>query len=212
MHRHTSPYLTRVEFETAARYFASRTADTEAPWQYVSVSTPYGSMDYLTYQQTCYQPPKHASIIDTTILVDQEEEVDDEATLPTDPVQTTCWYRCEYHIVYSPVWRLPVLYLRGWHADGTPLDAADLMQLAPDHLRGALAASAHLTPNIAAGEHPVLNQPWFHVHPCRTAEVLSLWMSDMERLPLENYLACWLSLIGPTVGLYPKSTLLISRA
>ncbi|XP_078477619.1 ubiquitin-like-conjugating enzyme ATG10, partial [Lampetra planeri] len=74
--------------------------------------------------------------------------------------------------------------------DGSPLSLKELRSRIPKSLRDSVTDS--LTPQ----EHPVLGSPCFWLHPCRTAA-----MMRTVNIRHEHYVAAWLSVIGPHVGL-----------
>ncbi|KAJ1997643.1 E2-like conjugating enzyme atg10, partial [Coemansia thaxteri] len=109
----------------------------------------------------------------------------------------------EYHSVYSTTWRVPVLYVRVRGADGS-IESMDVRQagamLAPDdvQLRGAMAA-VEFGGALGVGDHPLTGEPFMVLHPCHTATL----MRAVAPAGLDScaYLAAWLSLTGPAVGL-----------
>ncbi|MEE6458710.1 hypothetical protein FKM82_000397 [Ascaphus truei] len=48
-------------------------------------------------------------------------------------------------------------------------------------------------------EHPILGQPFFILHPCRTNEFMTSVQGTTGRKG--NYITSWLSTVGPVVGL-----------
>ncbi|KAF2976135.1 hypothetical protein EK904_004839 [Melospiza melodia maxima] len=51
-------------------------------------------------------------------------------------------------------------------------------------------------------EHPILGQPFFVLHPCRTNEFISAVLrGSQEQHRHTNYITLWLSTVGPVVGL-----------
>uniref|UniRef100_A0A8C3PJ82 Ubiquitin-like-conjugating enzyme ATG10 n=1 Tax=Calidris pygmaea TaxID=425635 RepID=A0A8C3PJ82_9CHAR len=55
---------------------------------------------------------------------------------------------------------------------------------------------------ITQQEHPLLGQPFFVLHPCRTNEFMSsLLTSTRKHNRHTNYIILWLSTVGPVVGL-----------
>ncbi|KAM6035623.1 ubiquitin-like-conjugating enzyme ATG10 isoform 3-T4 [Theristicus caerulescens] len=51
-------------------------------------------------------------------------------------------------------------------------------------------------------EHPLLGQPYFVLHPCRTNEFMSsILTSSRKQNRQTNYIILWLSTVGPVVGL-----------
>uniref|UniRef100_A0A1A8RH74 Ubiquitin-like-conjugating enzyme ATG10 n=1 Tax=Nothobranchius rachovii TaxID=451742 RepID=A0A1A8RH74_9TELE len=55
---------------------------------------------------------------------------------------------------------------------------------------------------LSQQEHPLLGQPFFYLHPCKTEEFMKLVLTAAEdkHRPM-NYVLLWLSLVGPAVGL-----------
>ncbi|KAM4556715.1 ubiquitin-like-conjugating enzyme ATG10 isoform 3-T3 [Fundulus diaphanus] len=55
---------------------------------------------------------------------------------------------------------------------------------------------------ISQQEHPLLGQPFFFLHPCRTEEFMGpvLQVAQDQGRPV-NYVLSWLSVVGPVVGL-----------
>uniref|UniRef100_A0A493SU71 Ubiquitin-like-conjugating enzyme ATG10 n=1 Tax=Anas platyrhynchos platyrhynchos TaxID=8840 RepID=A0A493SU71_ANAPP len=55
---------------------------------------------------------------------------------------------------------------------------------------------------ITQQEHPLLGQPFFVLHPCRTNEFMSsVLASSRKQNRHTNYIILWLSTVGPVVGL-----------
>ena len=120
---------------------------------------------------------------------------------------------CEWHVVYSTTYRVPVLLFQLTFADGQPLDDEQVMQAIASHTDGRtsslLAADtrdAELPP-VSCISHPALCRPFYCLHPCQTAHVMALLQSESTTRAISecsegalNVLA-WLSAIGPFVGL-----------
>uniref|UniRef100_A0A8C5TSV3 Ubiquitin-like-conjugating enzyme ATG10 n=1 Tax=Malurus cyaneus samueli TaxID=2593467 RepID=A0A8C5TSV3_9PASS len=55
---------------------------------------------------------------------------------------------------------------------------------------------------ITQQEHPILGQPFFVLHPCRTNEFISAVLRGCHKHRRHtNYIVLWLSTVGPVVGL-----------
>jgi hypothetical protein len=52
---------------------------------------------------------------------------------------------------------------------------------------------------VTQQQHPHLSCPCWMVHPCKTEDVLSAARRGYK-LDLDAYVACWLSVVGPMVG------------
>ncbi|XP_033623760.1 ubiquitin-like-conjugating enzyme ATG10 isoform X1 [Fukomys damarensis] len=61
-------------------------------------------------------------------------------------------------------------------------------------------------------EHPILGQPFFVLHPCKTTEFMAPVLKNSQEINRTiNYITSWLSVVGPAVGLnvplsYAKAT------
>ncbi|XP_021111382.1 ubiquitin-like-conjugating enzyme ATG10 isoform X3 [Heterocephalus glaber] len=61
-------------------------------------------------------------------------------------------------------------------------------------------------------EHPILGQPFFVLHPCKTTEFMAPVLKNSQKINRTvNYITSWLSIVGPAVGLnlplsYAKAT------
>ena len=75
----------------------------------------------------------------------------------------------EYHVIYSPSYRVPVLYFTASYASGKQLPLERVWQvLSPlsskeDGMEWGLATQL---------EHPLLSCPFYHIHPCHTATAM----------------------------------------
>ena len=90
-----------------------------------------------------------------------------------------------FHIVYSPPFSCPVLYVRGSFADGRML-----REEAIQRLWGSVPAV------VTQGEHPVTGAPFFFAHPCETMAL----MRTLPEVGVHNWIDAWFSWISPKVG------------
>ncbi|MBN3314584.1 ATG10 enzyme, partial [Atractosteus spatula] len=83
---------------------------------------------------------------------------------------------------------------------GRPLALEEIWAGVHEHYRERLLQGPWDT--ITQQEHPLLGQPFFALHPCRTQEFMSpiVTAAKGENRSL-NYIAAWLSVVGPVVGL-----------
>ncbi|XP_069043608.1 ubiquitin-like-conjugating enzyme ATG10 isoform X2 [Lepisosteus oculatus] len=128
------------------------------------------------------------------------EEEPGEGDTENAIVKTTEVIRYEYHVVYSCSYRVPVLYFRASTLEGRPLGLEEIWAGVHEHYRERLLQGPWDT--ITQQEHPLLGQPFFALHPCRTQEFMSpiVTAAKGENRSL-NYIAAWLSVVGPVVGL-----------
>ncbi|KAA8587571.1 hypothetical protein FQN60_016433 [Etheostoma spectabile] len=105
---------------------------------------------------------------------DDEEDEDDGVCAVSEGSSQTLQY--EYHILHSCSYSAPVLYFRAFTQDGRSLSLEE--------------------------EHPLLGQPFFMIHPCRTEEFMRpVLQAARDQHRSVNYVLLWLSVVGPVVGL-----------
>ncbi|KAM9321977.1 ubiquitin-like-conjugating enzyme ATG10 isoform 1-T1 [Pholidichthys leucotaenia] len=108
--------------------------------------------------------------------------------------------QCEYHILYSCSYSVPVLYFRASTQEGRSLTLEEVWSSVHPNFQRRLKNSPLNT--IAQQEHPLLGQPFFMLHPCRTEEFMRpMLQAAQEKLRPVNYVLSWLSAVGPVVGL-----------
>lgn len=109
-------------------------------------------------------------------------------------------FQYEYHIVYSCSYRTPALYFRAFTLEGRSLSLEEVWSSVHPNLRLRLKHCPLNT--ITQQEHPLLGQPFFLLHPCRTQDFMRpvLQAAEQQNRPV-NYVLTWLSVVGPLVGL-----------
>ncbi|XP_077226601.1 ubiquitin-like-conjugating enzyme ATG10 isoform X2 [Tasmannia lanceolata] len=130
-----------------------------------------------------------------------EEDLIDKATLVQSHDQEAHIY--DFHIVYSPSYRVPVLYCRGYRCDGHPLEFEDIKKQLSLHSSRMLKEAEWTF--MTQEEHPYLNRPWFTLHPCGTSDWMKLLFlghtTPIKDVIINQYLISWLSVVGQAVGL-----------
>lgn len=143
---------------------------------------------------------------------DEDEETEEDPSVARQTVQDEqghdeCNALCEWHVLWSSAFRVPVMHYSLASADGTALDFAAEVAYA-DALAAAHGGptsegtSEGTSPNafITSGEHPALGVPFWFLHPCRTAAVMAQ-LATLAAWSHTHYLASWLSWAAPMVGL-----------
>ncbi|XP_039176691.1 ubiquitin-like-conjugating enzyme ATG10 isoform X2 [Crotalus tigris] len=109
--------------------------------------------------------------------------------------------RYEYHVLYSCSYQAPVLYFRASFLDGKSLTLDEIWKSVHECYMDRLWQGPWDT--ITQQEHPLLGQPFFVIHPCRTNEFMSSILSNLHKQKKHtNYIISWLSVVGPVVGLH----------
>ncbi|XP_060752283.1 ubiquitin-like-conjugating enzyme ATG10 isoform X3 [Tachysurus vachellii] len=95
---------------------------------------------------------------------------------------------------------VPTLYFRASTLDGQPLSLDEVWKNIHPNYRQRLLQGPWDT--LTQQEHPLLGQPFFMLHPCHTEEFMRpiLKMANTKKRKV-NYIATWLSVVGPVVGL-----------
>ncbi|XP_014742008.1 PREDICTED: ubiquitin-like-conjugating enzyme ATG10 isoform X1 [Sturnus vulgaris] len=127
-----------------------------------------------------------------------EEPLDDSQAAGACSTEEVVRY--EYHVLYSSSYQVPVLYFRACFLDGRPLTLDEIWGSVHASYQDRLQEGPWDT--ITQQEHPILGQPFFVLHPCRTKEFISAVLSSsQDHHRHTNYIILWLSTVGPVVGL-----------
>ncbi|CAL8280735.1 unnamed protein product [Lota lota] len=123
---------------------------------------------------------------------------DDEACVQSNVDGAMLQY--EYHVLYSSSFGVPVLYFRVFDLEGRSLCLEQVWDIVHLNYRMRLQHSPWNT--ITQQEHPMLGQPFFVLHPCKTEEFMGpvIRAAEAENRKV-NYVVTWLSVVGPLVGL-----------
>lgn len=126
-------------------------------------------------------------------------EIADDGTFITDdcsdlstvkcPSETVIW---EYHILYSPSYSVPVLYFNVRNTAGKLLSLQNIWNI----LNVSKEVLVEKWNFVTQQEHPILLQPFFYLHPCKSFEIFAL--SEKSDI---NPIVTWLSSIAPIVHL-----------
>lgn len=179
------------------------------PWLWTAISKhhlgPPKVEGYLSLENVCLvkSSEKEESNISLTCkaesIISRTEEPFDDATLVCPEHEVNHY---DFHIVYSPSYRVPVLYFRSYHSDGQPLPISEIEKDLPGHSAELLLESKWTF--ITQDEHPYLNRPWYKLHPCGTSEWMKLLFhgdTSSNKNFIEQYLVSWFSVVGQVVGL-----------
>ncbi|KAF9398830.1 E2-like conjugating enzyme atg10 [Podila epigama] len=138
--------------------------------------------------------------------MEQDEDVS-ELVLNNDGSVGEGLLSVSYHIVFSPSYQVPVLYFNAFTAGGAPLKLEEIYHaLVPPEWRETVRNSG-LNGGISQQDHPVLNVPYYYMHPCETVSLMETvlranpdQLSSQEAF-LNTYIATWLSFTGQAIGL-----------
>ncbi|XP_053699255.1 ubiquitin-like-conjugating enzyme ATG10 [Sabethes cyaneus] len=178
--------LTELEFATAARHFFDFSQRLLDDWELVEA--PSNNVVYL--KKLCKQQLNLSADFNATDTGCEELPLEDVSTdVPADNVQL---YNCEYHIVYSTSYQVPVLYFNIYKSDGTMLTLEEAWK---GFLEFSGESREQLRQTLTQMEHPVLFKPFLALHPCQTAQVLDNVSGS------GNLIVAFVSSYGPCVSL-----------
>ena len=89
----------------------------------------------------------------------------------------------EYHIVYSQSYQVPILYFNATYTNGRQLVLEDIWKLISKQLTSSKTDKWSL---VTQQEHPLLHCPYYHIHPCHTAKVMSKALSVQKGTCVSN--------------------------
>ncbi|KAK8674335.1 hypothetical protein V6N13_112627 [Hibiscus sabdariffa] len=163
---------------------------------------------YLSLENICISRPNEEDIHQISQIDNGEEETGcsgdedvDNATLVQSSHHEL--HYCDFHIVYSNIFRVPVLYIRAYCSDGRPLQLDEIEKELPECSSKELSESKWTF--ITQEEHPYLKRPWYKLHPCGTNEWMKLLFLSHTANPKfevvpELYLLSWFSVAGQVFG------------
>ncbi|ORX50555.1 hypothetical protein DM01DRAFT_1096478 [Hesseltinella vesiculosa] len=187
--------LSRSQFHQAAVYFYR---ESNADWQ-LHADAVVGH----TYLQCKHNVSTVHQASVTSTWADPALTQDDPALAQDDPAEIgradqspTTVVTLDYHILFSPSYQVPVLYLDAFFTDGRQLTLDDLYRLVIPPVYKDDLQKAHLQAqgSVTQADHPILGRPFWYVHPCDTQTLLRT-LSPAP--PLDAYMKTWLSLVGP---------------
>lgn len=103
----------------------------------------------------------------------------------------------KHHILYSPTYRVPTIYFRIYESNSARL----IFNLPPELCQ---ADSGLMNVFVSIAEHPLMGDPWLHLHPCQTEQVmneLGVEMCDDSGMFLVKWLSVFGRLVGCNIGL-----------
>lgn len=203
--------LTRTSFAQACQKFIAVKNDDNAQneflargsrgWKWVNYSTKLVHLGYLertgyTSRQNQAQPNTPADEESSHVVEDE-----DESTAVQD-LNSPELLRVQQHIAFSPTFQTPVFYFRIYSQDGAALPLSEIMQTT--FFSGdVLPSDAQVTPHgisfhnsnfpvLSIGDHPVLNEPYWYLHPCQSSAAVDELMRAKPQRDDEDSLLSWL--------------------
>ncbi|KAK7350543.1 hypothetical protein VNO77_09277 [Canavalia gladiata] len=207
--------LTSSNFSLSAHTFSEkwkRFNPSFPPWLWIPcpkhhLVSPHRVDGYLSLESMCHIKLSEEEESGRDLMQKEEgnishrEEPFDHATLVCPEHEVNHY---DFHIVYSPSYRVPVLYFRSYSSDGQLVPFNEIEKDLPGH--SVKLRSESKWTFITHEEHPYLNRPWYKLHPCGTSDWMKLLFDGDKSLnkngfAIKQYLISWFSVIGQVVGL-----------
>ncbi|KAK7074607.1 E2-like conjugating enzyme atg10 [Halocaridina rubra] len=191
--------LTYQEFTEACLEFLSISQKIGDCWK--ASGDTYIDGNFFLSKKACVSTVQTKASADVLML---GEEITDEHLDPSS-LGSNCVniIVSEYHIVFSLSHSVPVLYFNVFDASGNLLTLEEIMDRVPALYSEQIIFNKWQS--LTQQEHPVLGRPFFQLHPCKTSSVMSHLLSginDLTNLKGWRYIASWLSMFAPVVGLH----------
>ena len=147
--------------------------------------------DNTAYPQTPWLSKRLTKLIqtkpsDSPITQIQSEDICEILTQPSQCING------DYHIIFSHVYNVPMLFFNLSHSNGAKLKLDEVWELTRDTV-GDTDKWSFLTED----EHPILCIPYFCLHPCNTGRFMERLLTHKS----SSYLLMWLSVVSAVVKL-----------
>eukprot|EP01112_Ceratiomyxa_fruticulosa_P019885 TRINITY_DN6613_c0_g1_i1.p1 TRINITY_DN6613_c0_g1~~TRINITY_DN6613_c0_g1_i1.p1 ORF type:complete len:199 (+),score=42.80 TRINITY_DN6613_c0_g1_i1:696-1292(+) len=193
--------LTWVEFCEQALHFEKVSAYLNDSWCWIASSGGSNNTSSELRKGFGYLAKKMV-ITNDTISTEPQKSTTESVIEESDPASASQLPNhnsvlFEVHILYSISYQVPVVYFNVFHPNGKPFQLDEIQKVVKE---GVI---------ITQCEHPILNVPFWSVHPCETKVFMAeIFTSGLEK---SNYLVSWLSLVLTSIS-FPISSVLLSAA
>ncbi|KAK5747547.1 hypothetical protein LTR17_000190 [Elasticomyces elasticus] len=213
----TQLHITPTEFTEGIRAFQRTWIESEleegggSGWRDVRVVEDSYGPPYLRITRLLDFPDSDAAVagpagtcsgnVASEVAAVDEDEDDQEVLIRSPPHNFGNQTTVIYDIVYSPAYRVPILYITISHPPPNP----DILSLlVPSSHKAQFQHAGGPLGALSLTDHPLTSLPAYFIHPCRTAEGMAAITTDEsrgERMGAPGYFMRWLGLVGPSVGL-----------
>ncbi|XP_037065416.1 ubiquitin-like-conjugating enzyme ATG10 isoform X2 [Peromyscus leucopus] len=118
--------------------------------------------------------------VQTCLPTEENLELPVDDSQVTESAAASEAIKYEYHVLYSCSYQVPVLYFRASFLDGRPLALKDIWEGVHECYKTRLLQGPWDT--ITQQEHPVLGQPFFVLHPCKTNEFMTAVLRSSQKI------------------------------
>lgn len=207
--------VTYHEFHEQAESLYKKSQELDDKWSLrVYHASPGQPVRHFLVKQCLLTVPTNRNIyfddvIEKTFEDDAElqEDMDNSDNVVTTP-NNIAVLKMDYNVIYSDSYAVPVLYFNAQHMDGRILlhDELDVL-FSSSH---ADAMKSQIMTTLTQVEHPILQQPFYMLHPCKTSVLMSAAAPEADLENQGSFLLQWISSIGSAVGLTMDVEYLVS--
>ena len=174
--------LTYAEFERCAREIVACSDRLRAGWELRNIRQTADPAEtvFLIKKSTLVTQSENRDHLEPSLCgpEDSVEDCGDPAIIHVQPTNegqlAPVTVHLEYHVVYSTSYEVPVLYFTATFQNGKQLPLKDVWSLISDMY---VSGESDRWGLITQHEHPLLSRPFYHIHPCHTAQVMAAALS-----------------------------------
>lgn len=175
--------LTYAEFERCAQEIVACSDRLRAGWELRSIrqtADPAETVFLVKKSTLVTQQSENRDHVEPSLCEpeDSVEDCGDPAIIHVQPTNdgqlAPVTVHLEYHVCYSTSYEVPVLYFTAAFQNGKQLPLKDVWSLVLDVY---VSAESDRWGLITQHEHPLLSRPFYHIHPCHTAQVMAAALS-----------------------------------
>ena len=174
--------LTYAEFERCAREIVACSDRLRAGWELRNIRQTADPAEtvFLIKKSTLVTQSENRDHVEPSLCgpEDSVEDCGDPAIIHVQPTNegqlAPVTVHLEYHVVYSTSYEVPILYFTATFQNGKQLPLKDVWSLVSDMY---VSGESDRWGLITQHEHPLLSRPFYHIHPCHTAQVMAAALS-----------------------------------
>jgi ubiquitin-like-conjugating enzyme ATG10 len=190
--------ITQEDFHQQCKEFVNRPSAVKQGWTWCEKG--YCSLEqvHCLARRFIFNNNSEQCDFDDETLEDIDEDV---SVIPSCTVSTTttsndtipiCF---KYHILFSDLFQVPVLYFNAYNVqDSSLLSREQVLNFVTNknQKKSGLIPSEYLNPYtmITQGEHLILGTIFYYIHPCETANLMDTVLSTSTTGTL-NYIVSW---------------------
>ena len=179
--------ITEEEFVREIKYFHSISEKINDQWQ---IHKP----DKNTFYQTPWLSKKYLIKVKSQQTIGKAVDDISSCDVSEAIIPITEYINGNYNIVFSLIYKVPVLFFNLSHPNGVKLKLEEVWEFHKEEIGNSDKWSF-----ITEDEHPILSIPYFCLHPCNTGKLMDTILEPNEGPA--SYLLMWLSVVASVIKL-----------